>query len=162
MIIPITHLNYNMSDSFSKQEREKKKRRKKQEKLDKLEQKKQKSSEDKGEIEFVYIDENGNFTNTPPDLSKKTEIALEDIDISIPKASELEEEGEGREGLVKFYNSAKQFGFIIDRKTKKEFFVHGDNLIDDIQEKDKVSFEIGMGQKGEVAINVKLFGKEEE
>lgn len=150
-----------MPDSFSKQEREKKKRRKKQDKLDKLEQKKQKKSEDKEEIEFVYIDENGNFTNIPPDLSKKKEIAVEDIDISIPKASDLEEDSQIREGFVKFYNAAKQFGFIIDRKTKKEFFVHADNLLDSIQENDKVSFEIGMGQKGEIAIKVKLFEKDE-
>ena len=36
------------------------------------------------EESIAYIDENGNFTDTPPDKSKRTVIKAEDIEIGIP------------------------------------------------------------------------------
>lgn len=145
-----------MADSFNKKEREKKKQKKR---LEKAEKKKQRQLEGKEEEEFVYLDEDGNFTTTPPDLSKKKEFKLEDISISTPKDSELENESSEIEGFVKFYNEDKRFGFIREKGTDNDYFVHEDNLIDDIRDKDKVLFEIGTGPKGLIAINVKLLKK---
>lgn len=142
-----------MADSFSKKEREKKKQKRKQEKAEK---KKQRELEEKNSDEFVYLDEFGNFTDTPPDLSKKKEVKLEDIRISTPKDSELEQESAVREGYVKFFNEDKRFGFIMEKGTQNDYFVHEDNLIDSIRDRDKVTFEIGTGPKGLIAINVKL------
>ncbi len=59
-------------------------------------------------------------------------------------------------GKVKFYNSEKGFGFIIDNETNKDVFVHRTGLIDSINEDDEVSFEIKDGQKGPNAVDVKL------
>lgn len=148
-----------MADSFSKKEREKKKRQKKQEKA---ERKKLRNSDESKNDEFMYVDENGNLTSTPPDPSKRTEIDIEEIQISIPKRSELESDDGEKEGLVKFFNTEKRFGFISEKGTKKDFFVHEDNLIDRIKDNDKVTFEIGQGSQGLIAINVKLFRTEKK
>ena len=59
-------------------------------------------------------------------------------------------------GKVKFYNSEKGFGFIIDNETNNDVFVHRSGLIDTINENDEVSFEIKDGQKGPNAVDVKL------
>jgi len=143
-----------MADSFSKKEREKKRRKKKQEKAEKKIQRK--SSESSTE-NFMYLDENGNLTPTPPDKTKRVEIKLEDIAISTPKMADMEEEDPIKKGIVKFYNEEKRFGFIKEDLTGADFFVHEENLIDRIGERDKVEFEIGTGPKGLVAVNVKLF-----
>ncbi len=58
-------------------------------------------------------------------------------------------------GTVKFFNEAKGFGFITEEGTETEYFVHSSGLIDSINDDDKVSFEIGEGKKGPMAINVK-------
>ena len=62
-------------------------------------------------------------------------------------------------GKVKFFNSEKNFGFIIGEDDDKEYFVHRTGITGEkvILDKDKkVSFEIGEGEKGLKAINVKL------
>lgn len=142
-----------MADSYNKKERDKKRRKKKQEKA---ERKKQRKEEGKKPVEFMYVDEDGNLTTTPPDPSKKKEINPEDIWVSTPKDSELEEIDAVKNGVVKFYNEEKKFGFIREVGTKDDYFVHEGNLQERIQENDKVTFEIGTGPKGLIAINVQL------
>lgn len=61
-----------------------------------------------------------------------------------------------KEGIVKFFNESKGFGFIKDAETGQEYFVHVTGLVDKIKEDDKVTFEITEGRKGLNAINVKL------
>lgn len=60
-------------------------------------------------------------------------------------------------GTVKFFNSAKGFGFIIDSKGK-ELFVHASGLIDEIIQDDKVSFDLVDGKKGPNCVDVKVIG----
>ena len=43
-------------------------------------------------------------------------------------------------GKVKFFNTSKGYGFIIDEETGKEHFVHVSGLIDNIQDDDLVTF----------------------
>ncbi len=57
-------------------------------------------------------------------------------------------------GTVKFFNSVKGFGFIT-AEDGQELFVHVTGLIDQIQDGDKVSFEVAEGKKGLNAVNVK-------
>lgn len=59
-------------------------------------------------------------------------------------------------GIVKFFNSAKGFGFIEqENSTGKDLFVHKDEVSGYISEGDKVEFEIGEGRKGPCANNVR-------
>lgn len=60
-----------------------------------------------------------------------------------------------QEGTVKFFNDSKGFGFITAQETGKEIFIHTSNLIDDIREGDRVSFDTEQGQKGLAAIKVR-------
>ena len=63
-------------------------------------------------------------------------------------------------GKVKWFNDKKGYGFISDTATDnaKDYFVHFSEIKTDgfrtLEEGQKVSFEIGDGQKGEVAKNV--------
>ncbi|MCJ8211045.1 cold shock domain-containing protein [Mucilaginibacter sp. RS28] len=61
-----------------------------------------------------------------------------------------------KEGIVKFFNTTKGFGFISQTDTKTDVFVHSTGLIDEIRENDKVQFEVEQGRKGPNAINVKV------
>ena len=59
-------------------------------------------------------------------------------------------------GTVKFFNSTKGFGFVIDVSTQEEIFVHVSGLIDEIREGDQVTFNTMRGKKGMNAIDVKI------
>jgi CspA family cold shock protein len=58
-------------------------------------------------------------------------------------------------GTVKFFNEEKGFGFIKHDDSSKETFVHVNGLIDQIEQNDKVSFDVQEGRKGLNAVNVK-------
>lgn len=141
-----------MADSYQKKEREKKKRKRKKEKQERKEQKK---FEGKTQVEFMYVDENGQFSKTPPEKPKK-EVKLEDIEIGVPKYEDDGKSKFGREGKVKFFNAEKGYGFIIENDSQESYFVHVNDLEEEIDAEDKVSFEIGTGPKGPIAINVQL------
>jgi CspA family cold shock protein len=59
-------------------------------------------------------------------------------------------------GTVKFFNDSKGFGFITPEDGSKDVFVHVNGLIDEIQEGDKVSYDVEEGPKGLNASNVKV------
>ncbi len=59
------------------------------------------------------------------------------------------------QGKVKFFNTTKGFGFIVEDGTSNEHFVHVSGLIDQINEGDSVEFELKEGRKGMNAVNVK-------
>jgi CspA family cold shock protein len=61
-----------------------------------------------------------------------------------------------KKGTVKFFNNAKGFGFIKLDDSDEDVFVHMSNLIDRIQEDDKVVFEVEQGDKGLSAVKVSL------
>ena len=141
-------------DSYNKKEREKKRRKRKEEKAKRKEQRKKEGKTE----EFMYMDSDGNLVNTPPEPTKKKAIKLEEIQISTPKQDKSEQTDFVREGIVKFFNPEKGYGFIQDKETKESFFVHVNNLKDEIIDNDKVTFEVGKGPKGPVAVEVKLIG----
>lgn len=59
-------------------------------------------------------------------------------------------------GTVKFFNESKGFGFITPDEGNKDVFVHANGLIDEINEGDKVSYDVEEGPKGLNATNVKV------
>ena len=62
------------------------------------------------------------------------------------------------QGTVKFFNAQKAFGFI-EREDGDDLFVHFSNIVGDgyksLDEGQRVEFDIGQGQKGDEAQNVR-------
>lgn len=59
-------------------------------------------------------------------------------------------------GTVKFFNDAKGFGFITPDDGDKDLFVHTTAIASGtLNENDKVEYEVGEGQKGPCAVQVK-------
>lgn len=63
------------------------------------------------------------------------------------------------QGIVKWFNNRKGFGFITPEGSSSDVFVHHTAILGDgfktLNEGDQVSFEIVKGPKGEQAANVK-------
>jgi cold shock CspA family protein len=145
-------------ETYNKKEREKKKQKKKKDKAEKREQRKLDLEEGRNtQPQFMYLDEDGNLSPTPPDPLKKSKVKLEDIEISIPKQDKDDTQDHRKIGVVKFFNREKGYGFINEKGSHESVFVHMDGLIDQIKENDKVIFEVRRGPKGLIAEGVKIY-----
>jgi len=144
-------------ETFGKKEREKKRLKKREDKQKRKEERKSSNSKGAGfDNMFVYVDEFGQLTDTPPDPSKKIKVDASSIELGIPKMEDREDAVDPiRKGKVAFFDTSKGFGFIQEQDTQEKYFVHVSGLIDEIQENDKVSFELERGQKGMNAVRVK-------
>jgi cold shock protein len=60
-----------------------------------------------------------------------------------------------KNGVVKFFNETKGFGFITD-EGGQDIFVHVSGLKQEVRQNDRVIFEVQEGRKGLNAVNVKL------
>jgi cold shock CspA family protein len=143
------------NETFGKKELRAKKDKKRKEKEQKRQKRKQNVRDGNNLDEMIaYVDEYGKISSTPPDLTQKREINIEEIEVSvrktIPDANEII-----RKGIVTFFNDSKGFGFIKDSLTKQDVFVHINALIEPIKENERVTFEIVKGPRGLNAINVK-------
>ena len=70
-------------ETFSKKEKEKKRLKRKKDKLAKREERRANPKKTFEEL-IAYVDENGNLSDTPPDLTKKNKIKAEDIQLGVP------------------------------------------------------------------------------
>ena len=52
-----------------------------------------------------------------------------------------------KNGVVKFFNETKGFGFIKTEGTGEEIFVHVSGIQDEIRENDNVTFDVQEGKK---------------
>lgn len=138
--------------TFGKSEREKKRLKKRKDKQLKKEERKSSGIQNN---EFVYVDEFGQLTDSPPDPSKKVKVDASSIEIGVPKKEDREEEDPIKKGKVSFFDSSKGFGFIIEIDSQEKFFVHVSGLTEEVMENDKVSFELERGLKGMNAVRVK-------
>lgn len=155
----IFHLTTFMARSqvtFSKRENEKKRAQRKKDKAEKREERK--ANSDKGktfEDMLMYVDQDGNLVESPPDPKERKKIKAEDIELGVPKQQEIDPADLVRRGTVTFYNAAKGYGFIRDHESQESVFVHANGLQIDIAEQDRVSFETVKGPKGLQAVNVR-------
>ncbi|MCB0488142.1 MAG: cold shock domain-containing protein [Cyclobacteriaceae bacterium] len=142
-------------ERFNKKELQKKKVQKRKEKEQRREERKANKEDTSFDDMIAYVDEFGNITSTPPEPRKKEEIKLEDIVISTPSQPEITLP-KVRTGRVRFFDTSKGFGFILDKTTGEDIFVHSNNLLEEIQEDNIVNFEVEKSPKGLNALEVRL------
>ncbi len=142
-------------ETFGKKEREKKKAKKRKEKEEARLARKE-SGKSSFDDMIAYVDENGQIVDTPPDPTvKKEEIKAEDIELGIPKKDDADYDPV-RTGVVSFFNHDKGYGFIKDSETQDSMFVHINNVLEEINEGNKVTFEVQPGMKGPEAAKVQV------
>jgi cold shock CspA family protein len=141
-------------ESFSKREKEKKKQKRKEEKLKRKEERKEEGATSFDDM-IAYVDDKGNIVDTPPDPTEKEEIEAEDIVLGIPKKSESDEVTVN-EGTVSFFDDSKGFGFIKVKGSQESLFTHVSRHEDEIKEGNLVSFDVEPGDRGPVAVNVRI------
>jgi cold shock CspA family protein len=141
-------------ETYNKRDLEKKRLKKRLDKQQKLADRKANSQGGDLDNMIAYVDENGHITDTPPDPANRKKIDAGSIEIGVPKR-EVVESPSIRKGRVEFFNHSKGFGFIKEVDSQEKFFVHINNLIDEIKEGDMVTFELERGFKGMSAVRVK-------
>ncbi len=139
-------------ETFNKRDKEKKRLKQKQDKKERLEERRANAGNKSFEDMIAYVDENGNFTSTPPDPSMRKLINAEEIELGVPKHVEGPEEKQ--EGVINFFNESKGYGFILNKLTQEKFFFHVNNLTEQVKENDKVKFDTERSPKGMTAINI--------
>jgi cold shock CspA family protein len=140
-------------ESWSKREKEKKKAKRKEDKVKRKEGRKEGGSDSFDDM-IAYVDAYGNIVDTPPDPKDREEIDADDIVIGIPPKGDVEEEI--KEGTVSFFDHSKGYGFIKVKGTGDSLFTHVKSHLDEISEGNRVTFDVAPGDKGPVAINVKI------
>lgn len=136
--------------SFGKREREKKKQKKKEEKAKKREERK--NNPELQADEFTYVDEFGNFHDTPPDKADK--VDAEEIVLGVPPKEETEDDDPVKSGVVTAFNDSKGFGFIREKNSQESIFFHISDCEEEIVVNNMVTFEIEHGPKGASAKKV--------
>ncbi len=144
------------NETSSKKEVRKKQEQTRKEKEKKRLERKTKSRDGNNLDDMIaYVDEFGNLSPTPPDMSKRTVVNAEDIDITGHKVKEPEPLETIHKGVVTYFNNSKGYGFIRDEETRESVFVHVNVLTEPIAEGNKVTFEVERSPKGLTATNVK-------
>ncbi len=144
-------------ETYSKKEKEIKRLKKRKEKEEKRLERKTNNNKGKSfEDMIAYVDENGQLSDTPPDPKKRKVINLEDIQLGAAKREDVNPADAIRKGSVTFYNDEKGYGFIRDEQSQESIFFHVNGVTGTVKEKDKVTFEVEMGQKGLNAVKVTL------
>lgn len=141
-----------MGDSFFKKENNKKKVKKRQDKILKREDRKVNNNKGKSLEELIiYVDVNGNFTETPPHLQKKEED-FSNFDNSIKNSGQ--KENLDYTGIIKFL-SDKGYGFITEDKTQENVFFYSNQLAQIVVKNDRVKFRKEDSIKGFRAVSIK-------
>ncbi len=143
-------------ESFQKKNVKLKKEKKRQEKEKKRLARKESKKEGSLDDMIAYVDEFGMISDKPTDPGKKKPVKTEDIEISVPRGNSKDEEDPVKKGTVSFFNESKGFGFIKDMETKQNVFVHVNNVLGEIKEGNLVTYEVEMGQRGQVAVKVQI------
>jgi CspA family cold shock protein len=62
-------------------------------------------------------------------------------------------------GTVKFFNESKNYGFITDKVSGKDVFVHASGTLDHLVKDDEVAFNLITGDRGLKCVDVKRVKK---
>lgn len=146
-----------------KRDREKLKQQKRQEKQRKKEERQSSGSRTFEEM-LAYVDENGVLHSTPQDNKPENAIDVNEIQVSIPKQTEIKEDP-FRNGIVDFFNTSKGYGFIKESGNNEKYFFHIVNAPSNIEQGDKVTFKIENGARGLNAVEISIIredGTQEE
>jgi cold shock CspA family protein len=142
------------SDTFNKREKEKKRLQKRKDKEQRKEERKASNKDGKSFEEMIaYVDENGNFSATPPDITRKKVVRESEIDLTSRNKGGAALPYQ-RTGFVKFFDKDKGFGFIKDGQTHDEYFFYYTSANFPIAQSDQVSFETESGPKGMNAVRI--------
>jgi cold shock CspA family protein len=140
-----------MAISSNKREIQKKKEQKRKDKQKRKEERKANGSRSLDDM-IAYVDENGIFTDTPPNPLLRQEVEAGSIAVSTPKKEDIVEAV--LIGRVEFFNPDKGYGFIKNTANIDKYFFHVSNAPDNIAEGDMVTFELERGKKGMNAVNI--------
>ena len=140
--------------TFEKRQKEKKRLQKKQDKQRRKDDRKANPGGSSLDDMMAYVDEFGQIVDTPPDPANKVEIDASEIELGVPKREKVEIDPV-HQGKLDFFDTSKGFGFINEIGSQERYFVHISGMIDEINEGDKVSFELERGPKGMNAVRVK-------
>ena len=140
-----------------KREREKIRQNKRQDKQRKKEERQSGGSRSFEDM-LAYVDENGMLHATPQDVKPQEEIDASQIEISVPRRSE-EDEQHVFQGRVEYFDAAKGYGFIKDSEDGEKYFFHITNAPDGIAEGDRVTFDIERGTRGMNAVRISIHTK---
>ena len=143
--------------TFNKLEKEKKRLKKREDKRKKMLARKEAKANGEYQVnEFVYVDYNGKFTDTPPDPAEKEKISAESIVIGIPKSANVKKDG--YTSKVSFFDHSKGFGFITQDDGGADVFVHFNAIqgtgFKTLNEGQKVTYDVEDSPKGLQAANV--------
>ena len=136
----------------NKKEIEKQKQKKRKDKQRRKEERKASGGNSMDDM-IAYVDANGNLVDTPPDMTEKEDVDIENIEISTPKKVE---EDPTQHGRVEFFNDEKGFGFIKDKRTTYKYFFHISNAPEGIKVGDNVTYELERGRKDMMAVNIQI------
>ncbi|MBK9061231.1 MAG: cold shock domain-containing protein [Flavobacteriales bacterium] len=139
--------------TFEKRQKEKKRLQKKQEKQRKKEERKANPGGSSLDSMMAYVDEFGQIVDTPPDPANRVEIDASEIELGVPKREKVDVDPM-HQGKLDFFDTSKGFGFINEIGSQERYFVHISGMIDEINEGDKVRFELERGHKGMNAVRV--------
>ena len=142
-------------ESFSKKEVRNKQLKKRKDKEKRRLERKDPDKKNSFDDMMAWVDEKGTIHNSPPELSDKTEIKAEDIEISVPKGG-IVKEPLNYKGEISNFDESKGFGFIHCERLRGRVFVHINDCPDKLKTGQKVEFGIEKGVKGIKAIDVKL------
>lgn len=139
-------------DTFGKKEREKKKRSKQKEKEEKRNFRKLNNDKGKNLHEMLmYVDANGNLTETPPEAEWMKDLHADNPGGSNPNEPVAVTK---RTGTVTFFDPEKGFGFIEDHATKQSIYVNKRHITEDLTRGATVHFLVQRNSKGTYAVDV--------
>lgn len=135
-----------------KRDREKTKQQHRADKLKRKEERKSSGTSSWDDM-IAYVDENGQFHDTPPEKPEE-EIDASQILVSTPKKEDVPPEI--FKGRVEYFANTKGYGFIKDAASTEKYFFHISEAPAEIAEGDKVTFEIERGTRGMNAVRISI------